>query len=376
MISHRLFTFACVVCLLGCGDDEPEASSRSTEASSSSAGAGANGGTGGAGTGGLPAGGAGGSGASVEPIDAPPDEWAWRPIEGTKCGNGSMAGVAVNLHPDSTDFFLVVSGGGACWDDEMCNGAMPASIHLHEDLTEALIAPELPSVDRSDPNNPLSTASWVYVPYCTGDVHWGDRTATYDSGPIEHRGASNMRTFLERLQATRPASTRVLLFGGSAGGYGVTLHGGTAKEVFGDAVEVHSLADASPLVMPLGGRWDAMKAAWDPQFPTGCSDCAADMGNIVDALAGAYPDSRHGMMVYDADSVIAAYFGYTNELPAAVDAMVAAHYDAFDNTKYFVATGTDHGVFTDAIAAPDGTTPITFALGCLFGDPSWHSVNF
>jgi hypothetical protein len=312
----------------------------------------------------------------VEPIDGPPDEWAWRPIEGTKCANGSTAGVAVNLHPGSTDFFVVVSGGGACWDDEMCNGATPASIHLHEELTEPVVAAELPTVDRSDPANPLSTASWIYVPYCTGDLHWGDRTGAYANGAIEHRGASNMRTFLARLLATRPATERVLMFGGSAGGYGVTLHWGTAKEVFGSAVEVHALADASPLVLPLDGRWDAMKTQWSPQFPAGCSACADDPGNILDALATEHPASRHGLLVYDGDAVIGAYMGYSNDLPAAIDTLLAAHHDPFPNAKYLVASGTDHGVFGDAITAPDGTTPLTFTIGWLTGDPSWHSVDF
>jgi hypothetical protein len=360
---------------VGCGGDDASPTGATTS-STSAAGASGGGGTGAAGA----AGGAGGAapgvggGGGALPIDAPPDEWAWRPIEGTRCANGSPAGVAVNLHEGSSDYFIVVSGGGACWNDTMCN-VDNASVHLHEDLTEALITPELPGVDRSDPNNPLSTASWVYVPYCTGDIHWGDRTATYASGAIEHRGASNMRAFLERLRATRPASQRVLLFGGSAGGYGVTLHIGTAKEVFGD-VEVHALADASPLIMPQGDRWATMQAEWAPALPPGCDGCQGDPGFILDALATAHPDSRHGLLTYDDDAVISSYFGYAGDLPAAVDALRTTHHDPFPNTRYFIGPGTDHGVLGDAVTAPDGTTPTSFMLGWLVGDPAWHSVAF
>lgn len=57
-----------------------------------------------------------------------------------------------------------------------------------------------------------------------------------------------------------------MLYGGSADGYGVTLHWRTAKEVFGDDVEVHVLADASPLVLPKGNRWDLMKTQWNIQW--------------------------------------------------------------------------------------------------------------
>jgi hypothetical protein len=318
----------------------------------------------------------GGGGAGVEPIEGPPDAWAFRPIEGTRCGNGSTAGVAVNLHESSTDLLIFVSGGGACWNDEMCNGAQPASVHLHEDLTEAVITPELPNVDRSNPDNPLSIASAAYVPYCTGDLHWGDKLGDYASGPIEHRGASNMRAFFKRLRATRPDTKRVMLYGGSAGGYGVTLHWGTAKEVFGDEVEVHVLADASPLIFPKGDRWGLMKTQWNIQWPPGCAGCEEDPAFLVDALATAHPASRHGLMAFKSDAVIAAYFGFTDDLPAAIEALRTTHYDMWGGTKYFLAPGMAHVVLGADVTAPDGTTPFTFAFGCLLGDPAWHSVAF
>ena len=185
-----------------------------------------------------------------------------------------------------------------------------------------------------------------------------------------------MRTFLSRLRATRPGTKRILFYGGSAGGYGVSLHWGTAKEVFGDAVEVHTLADASPLVMPLGDRWDAMKAQWNIQWPAKCAGCEGDPALLIDALATAHPTSRYGLMAFNNDAVISGYFGYMGDLPAAVDALRTTHFDVFDGTKYFITTGTGHGVLGVNVTAPDGTNPFTFALGCLLGDPAWHSVNF
>lgn len=361
-VSSRLSTGSLAVCaaLVACNDGTSTTStsgaSTAAAGSTSSTGAGAGGGGGG--------------------LEGPTDAWAWNPVDATKCGNGTPAGVAVNLHPASTDLLVLVSGGGACWDDEMCNGAAPASVHLHEALTEETVALEYPQLSRSDPNNPLSSATWAYVPYCTGDIHWGDRTATYAGGAIEHRGASNLRTILERLRATRPETKRIWLFGGSAGGYGVTLHWGTAKQTFGDGVEVHVLADASPLVLPKGDRWDKMKQAWNIQFPPGCAGCAADPGAMLDTLAAAYPTSRHGFLVFDDDAVISDYFGYTGDLPAAIDGLLATHHDPHPNTKYFVAPGTGHGVVGQDVTAPDMSTPGTFVVQWLLGDPAWHSVAF
>jgi hypothetical protein len=156
----------------------------------------------------------------------------------------------------------------------------------------------------------------------------------------------------------------------------VSLNWGTAKEVFGDDVEVHALADASPLIMPLEGRFDAMKTQWNIQWPEGCEGCEDDLAAMIDSLAERYPDSRHGLMTYDEDAVIAAYFGYTNDLPAAVATLVSEHYDTHELTKYFVGPGTDHGVSFDDVAAPDGTTPLAFAAGWLLGSEDWHSVAF
>ncbi|NUO53787.1 MAG: hypothetical protein HOV80_33490 [Polyangiaceae bacterium] len=364
----RIFMLGLICALsVACGDDKDTEDDGST----ATTGAGVTTSNSGSTSSGTGAGGEGGGG--PEPIEGPEDEWAWRPIQGTLCGNGSTAGVGVNLHEGSTDLIIVVSGGGACWDDEMCNGAAPASVHLHEELTEGIVAPELPVVDRSDPNNPLSTATWAYVPYCTGDLHWGDQRTEYASGAIEHRGASNLRTFLERLRATRPETQRILLIGGSAGGYGVTFHWGTAKDVFGD-IEVHVLADAAPMVRPQGTRYADMLAAWSPEFPAGCTECADDPGFLIDALADAHPTSRHGLMIYDNDAVISQYFGFEGALAAAIATLRTTHHDPHDLTKVFVVPGTDHGVLGDDVAGSDGSTATEFFVAWLLGDASWHST--
>jgi hypothetical protein len=309
---------------------------------------------------------------SDEPIEAAPDTWVWVPLEGSECGNGTPAGIAVNLHEGSTKLVVIVSGGGACWSGDLCNGASPTSIHLHDTLTYDLVAPELPAADRSDPASPLASASFAYVPYCTGDFHWGDRVADYPNGPIHHRGGSNMRTFLARLSATRPATDEVYLIGGSAGGYGVTLTWGAAKQAFG-AAPVHVLADSSPFILPRGTRWAEMVAAWGPLFPDGCSACASDPAAIVDTLAMRYPTSRHGLLGYDQDQVIAWYFGFDADLLPAIDALLVGHYDTHENTKYFVAPGSSHIMLGAAITASDGTTVNDFVAGWMRGSPSWKS---
>ena len=36
--------------------------------------------------------------------------------------------------------------------------------------------------DDTDPRNPFGDWYHVFIPYCTGDLHWGDAVATYGSG--------------------------------------------------------------------------------------------------------------------------------------------------------------------------------------------------
>ncbi|MFO0548756.1 MAG: pectin acetylesterase-family hydrolase [Polyangiaceae bacterium] len=359
---------------VGCGDDAGPGGSGGSGATGASGGAGGAGGEAqGGGGGDLGGGGAGGGG--VQPIEATPDTWVWVPIEGTTCGNGSTAGVGVNLHEGSNILIVAMSGGGACWDDTMCNGTTPTSVHLHETLTEAIVAPEFPLVDRTDPSNPFSAASWVYVPYCTGDLHWGTKITSYTNGEIHHTGATNMQTILARVAATRPGTTTTYLLGGSAGGYGVSLHWGTTKQAFPGSA-VHILADASPLVMPHGSRWATMLTAWAPAFPEACTNCEAEPGALLDTLATAYPTSRYALLSYDEDEVISQYFGFTGDLGSTLDAMTAAHFDPHPNTKYFIAPGTEHGVLGDPVIAPDGTSVTDFFFAWLIGAPTWKSERF
>ena len=60
-------------------------------------------------------------------------------------------------------------------------------------------------VGLTDPAAPEHGYTHVYVPYCTGDLHWGNATVRYQGGvTIEHRGAVNAQTAVDWLQANLP----------------------------------------------------------------------------------------------------------------------------------------------------------------------------
>ena len=61
------------------------------------------------------------------------------------------------------------------------------------------------ALDRARATNPFRDASYVFVPYCTGDLHAGSNVATYDVlGPrtFAHVGRRNVEALLPRLRAT------------------------------------------------------------------------------------------------------------------------------------------------------------------------------
>lgn len=218
---------------------------------------------------------------AVPPIEAPAEQWTWVPIEGMTCGNGSATGVAVNLTARSQDVVVVLNGGGACWDANTC-----FTLHTAANLETDFGATQFAQIQGAVAGFPLFSrgatapfpdASYVFVPYCTGDVHVGHRVATYQTTggmrTVHHVGQDNLDALWPRLQATRPQAGTLWVTGMSAGGYGAMVQGPRARAAW-PGVTVHMLSDSSHPVDPEAARWAAMKAAWSIDIPAGCPGCA------------------------------------------------------------------------------------------------------
>ena len=92
--------------------------------------------------------------------------------------------------------------------------------------------------DLDNPRNPVRDWSFVFVPYCTGDVHSGSNNATYrnpDTGEpytIRHRGADNFRVVMEWMRANFIAPDEILVAGSSAGAYGAATHYARIRDAY------------------------------------------------------------------------------------------------------------------------------------------------
>lgn len=143
---------------------------------------------------------------------------------------------------------VVLNGGGACWDGLTCIGSPlgvlgpgQGSTYTQElsETTESM-AQSGGLFDARNPDNPFGEYTKIYIPYCSGDIHWGSKDTTYFfPGPtgalieweIRHRGSDNFLAVLDWLQKNGRAAYNidferahdVMVTGPSAGGYGATI---------------------------------------------------------------------------------------------------------------------------------------------------------
>jgi hypothetical protein len=193
----------------------------------------------------------------------------------TLCSDGSPYRFFV--HPGDPGKLLVeFEGGGGCWDDATCASGIYTR-RIATDPAQAERAGLLVGIyDRTNPENPFRDWTHVYVPYCTGDLHWGNRSRTY-SGPVgpytvHHRGAVNAAAALTWASQNVPAPAQLFVAGCSAGGYGSILWAPHLMARYPGA-SAAQLSDSAAGVVPAGffatplANWGAA-AAWPSFIPS------------------------------------------------------------------------------------------------------------
>lgn len=176
-----------------------------------------------------------------DPIDAPDGEWTWIPFPDTSCRDGSEAGIGVNMSSSSSNVMIFLEGGGACFTPGTC-AENPESVERQAPAGNGVFA-------RDNAENPVADWNYVYVPYCTGDVHIGaqpDGTIEGVSGEQQFVGRLNLEKFLHRLVPTFSDADQVLFTGVSAGGFGAASNGIFMQWAFGD-IPVTVIDDSGPI---------------------------------------------------------------------------------------------------------------------------------
>jgi hypothetical protein len=278
---------------------------------------------------GMSVGGSAGAGASAGGAtsgpairDLPPQTWTWVPFPEARCRDGSSTGIGINPNPASDKLVILLEGGGACFNQTTCtlNRASFGQTDFSRFAASHQWGGGAGIFNRGDAANPAKDFSFVYVPYCTGDVHAGNNPqGSIDPvGPQQFVGYVNVGVFLERIVPTFSGVTQVLLTGVSAGGFGAVANYVQVARAFG-SVPVVMLDDSGP---PMGAPYLAPCLAqkfldvWGLD-KTVLADCGGDCGDssqyLVDFtwhLAKSYPSARFALVDSTGDAVISVFFGY------------------------------------------------------------------
>jgi hypothetical protein len=282
-------------------------------------------------------------------LSVPDLEWQFVTFPQTRCANDKPTGLGVNLNRASDELVLYLRGGGACWNAATCSVGISKNIRTGYDSDDFKTddVREWVMFSRQEMRNPFREMNFAIVPYCTGDVHAGTRTASYDApiNPLQitHAGARNVEAFLPKLAATLPRLRRILVVGSSAGGFGAQLNFPRIVETF-PGVTIDVLADSAQLVNPQGGLVDEWVRTWGVQIPLDCVGCATDFPKYLEYLLAKYPSTRFGLLVSMRDVTLTPFFNYgvdSNGFQAATADLLTA-YNASPNATYLARDGLRH----------------------------------
>ncbi len=243
----------------------------------------------------------------VEPLSPTPMTWQYFEIAGTKCIDGTPAGFSVNYNPASTKLAIYLEGGGACFNS----------------FCEQLFSrgPNQPTIggifDRQNAANPIADWTWVYIPYCSGDVYGGAAETMVGNKLRTFNGYGNITSFLAHIVPSFEAD-QVLLSGASAGGFGAAVNFAQTQRAFGD-VPVVLVDDSGP---PMSGEvfppclQQLWKTTWglDKTLVAECgSDCDgkdAFIATAFDSVRREFPTMTAGLFSSTGDQTIRTFAGY------------------------------------------------------------------
>jgi hypothetical protein len=256
-----------------------------------------------------------------EPLPpAEPGQWQWVDIDGTECIDGSPTGLGVR-YGTGEGLVIYFEGGGGCFDFATCS-LFYTTFANFDDTAFGLLVPTLLQsgiFDAGQPQNPVRDWSFVYVPYCTGDVHAGDHEMAGVPGFFGSHQFVGYRNFgldLERIGPTFPAPSHVLVTGISAGGYGAAFNYDRIADAYAYAgVPITLLDDSGPPMSDqyvpacLQERW---RDLWglEQTLPADCAGCFDAGGWVVDLalyLRAKHEGQWFGMLTSEQDGTIRTF---------------------------------------------------------------------
>jgi hypothetical protein len=287
-------------------------------------------------------------------------------------------------HGDEYQFFvfpgdpkklkIYFNGGGGCWNAQLCSPDHEPTLYVQKiehDQNPAWLARQFgaaPGVlDHTHPDNPFGDYTMVHVPYCTGDLHLGNRDAEYtlhhDEGSVEtftirHRGQTNAIAVLDWVYQNLNVPETVFISGGSAGGMAVAYYLSVLADHYSGA-KVVALADdigsyraeemnsldhrkwGIPDVLPDKDRWGLL---WDQGF---------DMADLIIRGGTGLDNGRIYMFDHAYDYSQLGYIQLVSGQPANVLELITTNReiirDKLPELRSYTAGGMKHTILFDPL---------------------------
>lgn len=277
------------------------------------------------------------------------------------CSDGSDYDFFVRK-ADPTKLLVYLQGGGACWFGENCSLERDPTYRHEIGDTDPAAADGIFALDH--PENPFAGHSMVYIPYCTGDVHIGDATQSYEVAAteeseahqvtIEHRGRRNAMHVLTWTFHNFPNPESVFVTGSSAGSIPSPYYAAKVAERYPEA-RVEQLGDGAGgyrrttevTVLP-HEMWGTLDAIDDLAGIGGLTSEEFDYEEIYIAAARAHPEITFAEYDTAGDDVQVSFLQLAGagevQLSELLDANHADVEAAVDNFRYYVAGGTLHTI--------------------------------
>ena len=239
--------------------------------------------------------------------------WTWTGLPGTRCMNGEETGAWVKYGPNGaagSELGVYLSGGGACFNLETCLAA------AHTAKPGAPANTGIWNAARAD--NPFANFSWIVVPYCTGDVHIGDRTAREDGALRHYHGKANLQLIMREAVATFNNTEVFVVTGESAGGFGAISAYSLLRSYWPFKHTRGVLLDDSGPVLDDTALAPCLQALWrktwdlNSTLPARCP-CVSDAGGLAGVwnfTRSRWPDDSFGLISSLKDGTISTFFAY------------------------------------------------------------------
>jgi hypothetical protein len=271
----------------------------------------------------------------------------------TQCSRGGEYEFFV-VPGDPQKVIVEFEGGGACWNEQTCSYAgsiFKETVQEPDFKDDVSKAPGF--YNHANPAHPMADWTHVYIPYCTGDIHWGESDTTYGSGQkaftIHHQGAANVRAALDWAYAQMAAPDKVFVTGCSAGGYG-SIWWAPQIQKHWDKAKVWHFADSAAGVITKDFFAESFPA-WhaEKSFPSFVGDYAkvTSLPDLYVMIAAFYPQNLYSQYNTRLDENQTFYFqamggGDANAWSAEMKSNIAEIEGAAPNFRAFLPDGTQH----------------------------------